>query len=204
MLGSWIGTCLVFSCFLGQCEQQLEQVRIFQEEFGNLLNTFTVSFDFSMAHTIPRILTLDMLPVIAPSHIELFIKSVDIVEVSWTTYLNPISTNLWLMLVCVAILIAIVLSGIEKLMPLSKLKYSHMITLKSFISHYWIALKSNFGGKPASVHKNNSYQIAVFVCLLAGSIVWIFYRAFLTSELSIIKLKQPFNDLESFLASDYK
>ena len=99
---------------------------------------------------------------------------------------------------------AIVLSGIEKLMPLSKLKHSHMITLKSFISHYWIALKSNFGGKPASVHKNNSYQIAVFVCLLAGSIVWIFYRAFLTSELSIIKWKQPFNDLESFLASDYK
>ena len=145
-----------------------------------------------------------MLPAIVPSYAELFIKSVDMVEVSWTTYLNPISTNLWLMLVCVAILIAIILSGIEKLMPLSKLKHSHMITLKSFISHRWIALKSNFGGKLASVHKNNSYQIAVFVCLLAGSIVWIFYRAFLTSELSIIKWKQPFDDLESLLASDYK
>ena len=145
-----------------------------------------------------------MLPAIVPSYAELFIKSVDMVEVSWTTYLNPISTNLWLMLVCVAILIAVVLSGIEKLMPLSKLKHSHMITLKSFTSHYWIAFKSNFGGKPASVHKNNSYQVAVFVCLLAGSIVWIFYRAFLTSELSIVKRKQPFNDLESFLASDYK
>ena len=145
-----------------------------------------------------------MLPAIVPSYAELFIKSVDMVEVSWTTYLNPISTNLWLMLVCVAILIAIILSGIEKLMPLSRLNYSHMVTLKSFISHYWIALKSNFGGKPASVHKNNSYQIAVFVCLFGGSIVWIFYRAFLTSELSIIKWKQPFNDLESFLASDYK
>ena len=157
-----------------------------------------------MGHTIPRKLALDMLPAIVTSYAELFIKSVDMVEVSWTTYLNPISTNLWLMLFCVAILIAIILSGIEKLMPLSKLKYSHMITLKSFISHCWIALKSNFGGKPASVHKNNSYQIAVFVCLLAGSIVWIFYRAFLTSELSIIKLKQPFNDLESLLASDYK
>ena len=168
------------------------------------LNTFTVSFDFSMGHTIPRILALDMLPAIVPSYAELFIKSVDMVEVSWTTYLNPISTNLWLMLVSVAILVAIVLSGIEKLMPLSKLKYSHMITLISFISHCWIAIKSNFGGKPASVHKNNSYQIAVFVCLLAGSIVWIFYRAFLTSELSIIKLKQPFNDLESLLASDYR
>ena len=157
-----------------------------------------------MGHTIPRILALDMLPAIVPSYAELFIKSVDMVEVSWTTYFNPISTNLWLMLVFVAILIAIVLSGIEKLMPLSKLKYTRMIMLKHFISHYWIAFKSNFGGKPALVHKNNSYQIAVFVCLLAGSVVWIFYRAFLTSELSIIKFKQPFNDLESFLASDYE
>jgi hypothetical protein len=76
--------------------------------------------------------------------------------------------------------------------------------LKNFIGHSWIALKANFGGKPASVHKNNSYQIAVFICLLTGSIVWIFYRAFLTSELSIVTLQQPFNDLETFLESDYR
>ena len=145
-----------------------------------------------------------MLPAIAPSYAELFIKSEDIEEVAWTVYLNPISTNLWLILIFVAIIIAIVLSAIEKLLNLSTLNQSYMISLKNFISHYWIAFKSNFGGKPASVHKINSYQIVVCICLLAGSIVWMFYRAFLTSELSIIQLKQPFNDLESFLASDYK
>ena len=157
-----------------------------------------------MGHTIPRMLALDMLPAIVPSYAELFIKSDDKEEVTWTVYLNPMSTNLWLMLIFVAILIAIVLSAIEKLLSLTRLNQTYMISLKNFISHYWIALKSNFGGKPSSVHKNNSYQIAVFVCLLSGSIVWIFYRAFLTPELSIIKLKQPFNDLESLLASDYR
>ena len=75
-----------------------------------------------MGHTIPRILALDMLPAIVPSYAELFIKSVNMVEVSWTVYLNPMSTNLWFMLVCVAVLTAIVLSGIEKLMPLSRLR----------------------------------------------------------------------------------
>ena len=162
------------------------------------------SFDFSMGHTVPRILALDMLPAIAPSYAELFIKSEELEEVAWTIYLNPISTNLWLILICVAIMIAIVLSVIEKLLDLSTLNQSYMISLKKFIGHFWIAFKSNFGGKPASVHKINSYQIVVFICLLAGSIVWMSYRAFLTSELSIIKLKQPFNDLESFLESDYK
>ena len=162
------------------------------------------SFDFSMGHTVPRILALDMLPAIAPSYAELFIKSEELEEVAWTIYLNPISTNLWLILICVAIMIAIVLSVIEKLLDLSTLNQRYMISLKKFIGHFWIAFKSNFGGKPASVHKINSYQIVVFICLLAGSIVWMSYRAFLTSELSIIKLKQPFNDLESFLESDYK
>ena len=157
-----------------------------------------------MGLSIPRILAFDMLPAIVPSYAELFIKSDDKEEVTWTVYLNPMSTNLWLMLIFVAILIAIVLSAIEKLLSLTRLNQTYMISLKNFISHYWIALKSNFGGKPASVHKNSSYQITVFVCLLAGSVVWMFYRAFLTSELSIIQLKQPFNDLESFLASDYK
>ena len=157
-----------------------------------------------MGHTVPRILALDMLPAIAPSYAELFIKSEESEEVAWTIYLNPISTNLWLILICVAIMIAIVLSVIEKLLHLSTLNQSYMISLKNFIGHFWIAFKSNFGGKPASVHTINSYQIVVSICLLAGSIVWMSYRAFLTSELSIIKLKQPFNDLESFLESDYK
>ena len=99
-----------------------------------------------------------MLPAIIPSHAELYIKPVELEETSWTVYLNPISTNVWLVLTFVAILIAIVLSGIEKLRPLINNNYDNIEILANFLKHFWIAFKSNFGGKPASLHKTTSYQ----------------------------------------------
>ena len=68
----------------------------------------------------------------------------------------------------------------------------------------WIAMKANAGGRPCFVHKNPVFQMVLFVCLLAGVIIWIVYRASFTSELSVIKLNLPFNDLESLSKSDFK
>ena len=68
----------------------------------------------------------------------------------------------------------------------------------------WIAVKANAGGRPCFVHRNVAYQMVLFVCLLAGVITWIAYRASFTSELSVIKLNFPFNDLESLSKSDFK
>ena len=79
-------------------------------------------------------------------------------EISWTVYLNPISANVWFVLIIVAILLAIVLSGIEKLKPLINNNYDKIEILTNFLSHFWIAFKSNFGGKPAALHKTTSYQ----------------------------------------------
>jgi hypothetical protein len=44
----------------------------------------------------------------------------------------------------------------------------------------------------------------IFTSLLAGTVVWISYRASLTSELSVAKKKLPFNDLESLSNTDYR
>ena len=42
------------------------------------------------------------------------------------------------------------------------------------------------------------------VTILGGSVIWMAFRASFTSELSIRKLKLPFDDLESLSKSDYK
>ena len=68
----------------------------------------------------------------------------------------------------------------------------------------WIAMKANAGGRPWFVHKNAAFQMVLFVCLLVGAMIWIAYRASFTSELSVIKLNLPFNDLESLSKSDFK
>ena len=156
---------------------------------------------FSMGQTIPRIQALDILPSIIPYNAELFIKKVEDQEISWTVYLKPISTKLWIMLVFVAIVISIVLTSIEKWINKSQ---SQKLFFKNLLTNLWIALKANFGGKPGSIIKNFAYQIVIFSCLLVGSIFWMAYRASLTSELAVVNFKLPFDDLESLLVSDYR
>ena len=77
-----------------------------------------------------------------------------------------------------------------------------------FMNHYltnlWVAFKANAGGKPSSIKKTASYKIVLFDCLLVGSVVWMAYRASFTSELSVKKLKLPFNDLESLSKTSYR
>ena len=154
-----------------------------------------------MGQTIPRIQALDILTSIIPYNAELFIKKVEDQEISWTVYLKPISTKLWIMLVFIALVIAIFLTIIEKWINKTQ---SHKLLFKNLLMNLWIALKANFGGKPGSIIKNNAYQIVIFSCLLVGSIFWMAYRASLTSELAVVNLKLPFDDLESLLVSDYR
>ena len=78
------------------------------------------------------------------------------------------------------------------------------LCINHYLKNLWVALKANAGGKPNSMKKNTSYRIVLFDCLLVGSVVWMAYRASFTSELSVVKLNLPFNDLESLLNTDFK
>jgi hypothetical protein len=78
--------------------------------------------------------------------------------------------------------------------------------LEYFPSVLWSCLMANFGGKPglSKLDTIQSYRFVIFTSLLTGTVVWISYRASLTSELSVAKTKLPFNDLESLSRTDYK
>ena len=68
----------------------------------------------------------------------------------------------------------------------------------------WVSIKANFGGEPELALDNAVFKIILFSCSLVGVIIWGAYQASLTSELSVIKLKLPFIDLETLYESDYK
>ena len=68
----------------------------------------------------------------------------------------------------------------------------------------WIALKVNFGGKPSSFESGNPYCVLMFSCLLTGSVIWMAYRASLTSKLSIEKKFVPFKDPHGVLKTTYR
>ncbi len=70
----------------------------------------------------------------------------------------------------------------------------------------WVAFKANLGGKPSGKmrHDTGSNRILLFTCLIAGILIWMGYRASLTSELSVIKTVPPFNSLETLLDTDFQ
>ena len=157
-------------------------------------------YDYSATHTEARAQALDLLPTIYNSKAEVFIKTIDDRAISWTIFLNPLSYDVWIALTLVGTVFAFILTGIEKLFGLANGNCYLFDCLKNF----WITMKANAGGKPSSVPKNNAYQIVLFDCLLIGILIWIIYRAELTSKLSVVELKMPFNDLESLYKSNYK
>ena len=153
-----------------------------------------------MAQTVARAHALDLLPAIDNEKTEIFIKTIEDEALSWTAYLNSFSNEMWLVLVLVSLVISSFLTLIEILFCSKDQKFTPM----NFFANLWVALKANAGGKPSKLQKNTVHRIVLFDCLLVGSVIWMAYRASFTSELSVTKLKLPFNDLESLSKTDYK
>ena len=159
------------------------------------------SFPFlRMSQTVPRAYALDLLPAIANEKAEIFIKTIEDEALSWTAYLNPFSNEMWLVIILVSVVISLFLTLIEKWFCIKDQESTPM----NYLTNLWVALKANAGGKPSKLQKNTVHQIVLFDCLLVGSVIWMAYRASLTSELSVTKLKLPFNDLESLSKTGYR
>ena len=142
----------------------------------------------------------DILPPIDKSSVNLFIKLEDD-NISWRLFLDPISTKSWLIILIISATISCALLIIERL-HFGSVNWNHFVL--KYLENFWVAIKTNLGGKPSSILNINSHTTVMFFSLLGGSIVWMHYRASFTSHLSITKFKLPFNDLESFSQSDYK
>ena len=145
---------------------------------------------------------MDLLPAIMHTEAEVFIERIENEALSWTAYLNPLSMELWLILIIVSLITSSFLTILERFFIKS---ITENLPIFNFLKNLWIAFKANFGGKPNYfAPANTTHKIIMFECLLVGSIIWMAYRASLTSELSVKKLKLPFNSLESLLTSDYR
>ena len=153
-----------------------------------------------MFQTPDRCQVLDCLPVTRTYNLQIFIKSTKEETISWSTFLHPFSIMLWVMLLSSAVIIATLLTVLERYFGL----FDESFLLHEYLIKIWITIKANFGGEPGYGYENTSLKIILLGCLLAGVVNWGAYQASLTSELSVIKLKLPFNDLESLHKSDFR
>ena len=152
-----------------------------------------------MTQTVLRSYVLDILPAINNGKAKVYINPVGNEHISWTTFLNVFTIELWGILILVAMIMSCLLTSIEKIFDVK-----NQCSSVNYLENLWLAFKANFGGKPSSIHQNSSFKISIFYCLLVGSIVWIFYRAEIMSQLSVLKVKKPFDSLEDLSKSNYR
>ena len=154
----------------------------------------------SLTHNLERCQVLSCLPATYNQKISLYLKSIEDQATSWTTFTDPFSCNLWLMIIIVALIMAGFFTCVGQFFN----KSDKIFFFKEYSKNVWVSIKANFGGEPELAHENAVFKIILFSCSLVGVIVWGAYQASLTSELSIIKAKLPFIDLETLYKSDYK
>ena len=136
--------------------------------------------NYRTSHTASRAEALDLLPCLYHTRADVYIKTIDDKAISWTVFLAPFSHEFWFLVLIVAIVISFVLTFVEIFFNLTNEKFWIVV----FVRNLWISMKANAGGKPSFVSKNVSHRIVLFTCLFIGAIVWIAYRASLTSKLS--------------------
>jgi hypothetical protein len=150
----------------------------------------------------PRNLIVDFLLPITYNVASLHIGSHQVGDqLDLTTYVKPFSLNLWILVFVMACVMTLLIYLIANVTG-----HPEEITIWKIPSRLWTCLIANFGGKPGPTKLDSvqAYVVTIFTGLICGSVVWISYRAFLTSELSVATKVLPFNDLESLANTDYK
>ena len=82
----------------------------------------------------------------------------------------------------------------------------HKANVAQFFGFLWISFVAFFGGKPngTPVDAKRSYKAIMIVSLIGGLIIWIAFRASMTSELAIVLRQLPFNDMLSFSKTNWR
>ena len=80
------------------------------------------------------------------------------------------------------------------------------IHLENFLDFLWTSFIAFFGGKPSTtkIDSKQSYRSIIFISLLSGLIVFVFYKGYLSAELSVRIKKFPFTDLKSLSKTDWR
>ena len=100
-------------------------------------------------------------------------------------------SDVWMIIFCMTFTIAMVKSVLQY-------KFSKLYLMNCF-GFYWTTFIAIFGGKPSGtpIDSKKSYRLIVFVSLLSGLLIWMFYRSFIIASLSVQVTEYPFKDIES-------
>ena len=78
--------------------------------------------------------------------------------------------------------------------------------LEDLFFYKWMVICSYFGKGPPKISSDERgpFKILLFSIFLVSNVIWMSYRASLTSELSNRTHKKPFSNLEDLLQSEFQ
>ena len=115
-------------------------------------------------------------------------------------FLMPFDKWTWTTMISLSLITTTSIVITSKVLNQEKLNYLN------FIDIFAKSLKANLGNASFTPNTNkfHSRQMAIFVALMTGNIIWISYNAALLSKLIEPRSEKPFNDLESLAESKYR
>ncbi len=170
---------------------------------SNLIDGSADLIATSLTVTFERAKFIDYLPPISPQIGALYIKNEMANEIDYFVFLDPFSTLLWIAIFVTSFALAVFLYGISTMLGIN----DHQGGLASFLGLFWLTFKANLGSGPVHSKATDSlfpYRVGLFSCLISGSVIWMSYRASLTSELSVVKTRAPFNDFKTLTATNFR
>ena len=115
----------------------------------------------------------------------------------WLTFGNSFRGETWIVVFIATFVVTLFIQFYYH--QNSELKQMSDSSFVVLCENFCLAFAANFGGKFLADRVGNSgkERILVFIALFFGSIVFMAYRASLTSHLSLVKHRHPFHSLES-------
>ena len=148
-----------------------------------------------------RYLVIDYLVPLVSEPNGIFIKTGSIQEsLDFEVFRKPFDKWTWTALVSSSLIITISIVLTSKVLNQEKLNCLNFIDIlaKSLIANLGDARFTPIN------NKFHSLQMAIFVALMTGNIIWIAYNGALLSKLVEPSFDKPFHDLESLAKSNYR
>ena len=131
----------------------------------------------------------------------IFVNKVSIQEsFDFEVFYKPFDSWTWTILISTSLIIT------TSIVLTSKFLNHQNLTCHNFMDIFAKSLKANLGNASFTPITNrfHSQQMAMFVALMTGNIIWIAYNGALLSKLIEPTFDKPFHDLESLADSNYR
>ncbi len=170
---------------------------------GMIKNVFEGSADLigvGLSMSTLRAQFVQYLPVLINDRYAIFTGNKHVEQFSLATFINPFAMDLWIVIHLMTAMLALV----AFLATVKSKTFSVMLI--DYCGWFWTAWAANFGRKPYnnSWTKKASSRTLMLTTLLASNVIWIAYRASITSEFATIQETKPFDSLETLSETNYR